>query len=1072
MKPPDGRGGFVGLTLRRPVTVLMGLAAALAVAGFALVDMPIELVPEGILGGRTLHLSVAYPGASPREIEEEILKPIEEAIGSVPDVREIQAWAAENEGTVQVTFTAGADLDLGYAEVRDRMERIKHRLPAQADRYALRRRGGSSGDIPIVWLGLHFERDLREVSPLVDDIVRRKLERIDGVASVRIWGLAAEEVRIEVDPDAVRAHGVDLYALVQRLRGESGADTGGGHVFEGPRKYHVRSLTRLRSLEEARQFPVAPGLRLGDIAAVQKAYALQHYAFRALGKPAVGVAVFKESMANTATVADRIAAALEHDIRTDPRLGGIAFTIFWNQGTWIRASLNQLRDTAVWGALFALAILYVFLRRVRMTLLITAAIPISALIGLGALYFSGKTLNMLSLMGFTLAVGMLVDNSVVVVENIVRRRHEGEPPRTAAHRGARQVGLAIFMSTLTTLVVFLPFLFMAESGPSRNVLLEIVLPLVFSLVASLGVSLGLIPLATVVAVRRVGAAGARPAARLGRRLAAAYETSLGWVLRHRFPALLLGVLFLASSQLASARLARSGSDFAGHASYRIRLEFPRKFTLAEASAVVADYERFFVERLEALRLDFVFAHFTRRDGSLSAFLTNVPGWTPKALAARVEGELPVHAGVERHVRFEGQDEEADARTTIPIHIYGPDSRVLGELAVDLKPRLEAVPGVVEVTTQEEAGREEIHLRVDRTRAGKYEVDPRAVLGSVVYALQGARLADFVEDEREIPMVMRFRAEDTEGLEAFETFRVFSRTGEEIPLEALSSYAFRSGAERIARRNRRTMYELLVRVADPERLWATSLIVQDACRSLPLPPGYTWEPAGSVAAIQDETRAMIEQVGYAVLFVFLLMGILFESLALPASVLVTIPTAIVGGLWALVATGTHLDVIGMMGFVILVGIVVNNGIVMVDFIHRLRREGDPPLAPVLALRGQRLRPIALRALAPEAALAALRQGGLTRPDAVRLGAHHRLRPVLMTALTTIAGLLPIALSAPAREGFDYLPLSRIVVGGLVTATVFSLYLVPVAYTLLDDLQTWARGVAGELRSRGGTEGGRV
>lgn len=1026
------RGGFVGLTLRRPVSVFMVLTAALAVAALAVLHMPVELIPEGIFGSRNLHLSVRYSGASPREIEEEILKPIEEALGTVPDISEVWSTASENIGEVRVRFTERADLDVAYVEVRDRMERIKQRLPREAEPYRLRRRGGGPTDFPVIWMGLRFKADLREVSPLIDDIVRRKLDQVDGVANARIWGLAAEEVRIELDADAAQSNDVNLGQLVERLRRENAADISGGHVFEDQKKFFVRTRARFQSLDEIRRFPVQEGLCLGEIARVSKAYALQQFAFRTMGQPAVGIAIFKESTANTVGVCERVEAALEEEIRGDPRLAGLEFRVFWNQGTWIQSSLGQLRDTAIYGALFALVILYLFLRRFRMTLLITAAIPISALTGLGVLYFSGRTLNMLSLLGFTVAVGMLVDNSVVVVENIFRRRNDGESADAAAELGARQVGLAIFMSTLTTLVVFLPFLFMIDSGGGRAAFLEMFLPLAFSLLASLGVSLGVIPLATVLAVRKAGivAADRRPGRveRFGAGVNGLYVRSLDLTLRHRFKTALFCLVLVVAGFSLWSRLDRKGAEPAGRSSFNISLRFPKKFSLREASDVVADYEKFFLERVKKLRLDFVYARFTRHGGGVSVMLENLPSWTPAKLAKLVTPELPEHAGVERHVRFEGQDESDDVRTSLPIHVFGPDSRVLRRIAADLKPILAAVPGVIEVKTEEAEGLEEIHLRIDRTRAGKYQVDPGTVRGTIGAALHGARLLDFAEGEREIPMILRFGEEETEGLEAFEKFLVFSREGDQVPLESVADYTFRTGYKKIHRQNRRTLYRIVVRVGDPDNLWATSLNVRRQLKDYPLPDGYTWEPAGSVSSIEEQSLVMMEAALYAVLFVFLLMGILFESIVLPASVLVTIPTAFAGGVVCLWATGTSLDMIGYFGFIILVGIVVNTGIVMVDYVNRLRDDG------------------------------------MSRTEAVRIGAHHRLRPILMTALTTIAGLMPIAMSAPAKEGFDYLPMSRVVVGGLVAATAFSLYLVPVTYTLLDDLRTWSGGVAADVVGR--------
>lgn len=1024
---PPSRG-FIAVTLRRPVSVVMALTAAMAIATIAFLKMPVELMPEGIFGGNSLSVDVDYANSSPREIEEEIVKPIEEALGTVPEIQEIWSEAREDEGEVDIEFSERADMDLAYIEVRDRLERLRATLPADADRYSIRKRGMRG--IPILWMGVNFDRKLTEVSPLIDEIVRKKLERIDGVANVRIWGLAAEEIRVEIDPDALRAHRVALYPLVQRLRGENAADVSGGWVMDGKQKYYVRSMSRFKSLDEVRNYPVQEGVKLGDIATVDKAYALERYMFRAYGKRAVGMAFYKEAQANAVDVCAKVEHALEHELKTDPRLADLDFKVFFNQGTMIKASLSQVGDTALYGALFALVILYVFLRRMRMTVLITAAIPMSALAALGALYFAGGTINMLSLVGFTLAIGMLVDNSVVVVENIVRRRALGETPSMAALLGARQVGLAIFMSTLTTIVVFVPFVFLSSNGPARNPLIEVVVPLVLSLVASLAISLGAIPLATIYFVGRRKKPNAEPdrpgrLARFGRRWGARYDRVLAACLRHRFKVAMLALLFLASAPLAQKNISMTGSSMRQRSNYQVSLSFPRQFTLREASEVVADYEAMLAREAKQKNISFFHAYFNRRDGRVGVTLEKTPGYTPEDLARELEPLLPVHAGVVRRVEFQGDEESRDERRTIPIDIYGPDSRRLVEIAAEIKPRLIGLPNVTEVVTQEDEGFEEIHLRVDRTRAGKYGVDPQVIRGTIAYALQGTRLMDYPEGDRDIPMVMRFRAEDAEGIETFEKFLVRGRDGTEVPLQTVAGYGFSRGYDKIVRKNRRTLYRLSVGIDDPKRIWETKIRIDQALADYRLPQGYTREAAGSVAAITRERDAMLEMVALSIVFVFLLMGILFESFVLPATILITIPTALVGGMWALAITGTSLDGIGFLGFILLVGIVVNNGIVLVDYINRLRADG------------------------------------LERTDAVRQAARDRFRPILMTAMTTIGGLTPIVFSEPAREGLDYLPMSRIVGGGLVAATVFSLFLVPLTYTLLDDLRTWTRRLAGAL-----------
>ena len=441
------------LSLDRPVTVIMAVAALLVVGVVAYTRIPLDLVPGGLEGDR-LYVRAGYADASPAEVEREVTRPLEEAIATVPRVGRVISGANRGGAWANVQFLPGTDMHEAYADLRDRIDRAMPELPEEIERVQVLR--WNQDDWPVMWIGASLKGEFVDPFQLLDVHVRPALQRIEGVGTVEVRGEEARQVRIELDLGRLRGHGVEPFEVGRRLASLNFA-LPAGRVMEGGRRIHVRSLGRFESLDQIRQLIVDDehGLRLGDVAEVALKPPKQDWFTRIDGRPALGIEVMKASGGNLVEISRGVRARLA-ELQRRPHLEGVDFEIFWDQGEHIVESVDNLKSTGLWGGLFAALVLLFFLRAARMTLIITLAIPLSVTATVATIYFLGWSLNLITMMGLMLSLGLVVDNAIVIVENIHRRRQEGAGPREASIRGAGEVGLAVTMATLTTVVVFLP----------------------------------------------------------------------------------------------------------------------------------------------------------------------------------------------------------------------------------------------------------------------------------------------------------------------------------------------------------------------------------------------------------------------------------------------------------------------------------------------------------------------------------------------------------------------------------------------------------------------------------------
>ncbi|MBI3270159.1 MAG: efflux RND transporter permease subunit [Planctomycetes bacterium] len=1025
--------GLVGLAMDRPVTVAMLFVAGVVVGVLAYLRMPVQLMPSGFTSPH-LWVYVPYPQANPQEVENSIARPLEEMLGTVRHVTELGTNSSSNGCQVSLSFHANADMDLAYAEVTDRINRVRGRFPADANQVYVWK--NDVNDAPVVWMGVAPGTPgdgggagagggagggsglAADPYVLIEKGLKPRLERLPGVAKVELDGLVDRIVSIDLDPARVKSRHLDAYSLVQALR-SSNFSLASGVVEDGGRRYLVRSLARLDSLDAIRDLPVAPGVLLRDVAEVGLASSIRERITRIDRRPAVTLAIYRESTANTVDVCRAVRRVVENELPAEPEFAGLRSAILFDQGKWIGEAIDNLIESAWLGGLLAVAVLYLFLFRVRMTLLIALSIPVSFLLTLAVLYFSGGSLNLITLMGLTLAVGMLVDNSIVVVENVYRLRLQGRNMREASGVGAGEVALAVILSTATSVVVFLPLILMNESAEFRFYMGQLSAPVSWSLGASLIVALIFVPVA---AARLAGGKPPRELAAIAwcRR---AYGRCLACALGHRLEALVLSLLLLGSSAWPYQHVKRV-DEVEGHpGTIHLSFRFPEHYDLDDANQTVSLLENVLLSHREELGIENLFASFRETRAHLGLFLKSQSksGRRVDEVLEKVKALLPTLPGVDLRINWKNS-ESGDGSVTL--RLRGESTETLVGLAEEVRRRVRDLPGVLGVETELEEGGPEIHVTVDRALAAKHGVDSWAVGGTVLYALRGSGLPDFRLGDREIPMRVRFSTEVRESLALLRNVAVANREGREVPLEGVASFAFARGLGTISRQDRRTCFNVKI-LTRKDDLASLSAALDERMKGFELPRGYEWDKGTRLSKMAENSGTFMFAILLAMVFVFLLMGFLFESFVLPLAVMASIPYAFFGVYWTLWLTGTPIDMMASIGVIILVGVVVNNAIVLVDLVNRLRGEG------------------------------------LGRREAILEAGRDRFRPIWMTALTTLVGLIPMAVGNSNLMGIPYYPMGRAIMGGLLASTVVSLVVVPLFYDYLDDLRVFAGRMAGQV-----------
>ena len=1019
-------------SLERPVTILVLFLSTLVVGAVATSGIPVELVPRGF-DPPFLQVSAPWPDAPPREVLDKVTVPLEEEISTVRGISHVASISVLGRSRLWLSFKQGTNMNLAYREVRDRIERARRLFPADIDQVRIRKEDDAS--IPVLVLGVAVDQNVGDSYNLLQKGLIEPIKRVEGVAAVSANGLEEKEVLIELDRRSVESAGLNVYDLSQNLADDN-FTLPSGKVFDADRKLLLRSVARFRSVEELRRKMIAPGLRLGDVAAIRYEEPEKDYRVRAMGEPAVAVVVLKEGDANAREVSGRLHRLIK-GMEHDPRLQGIRITTLFDQGGVIDESLSTMLQSGLIGGFLAAAVLLFFLRRFRLTIIIAFSIPVSMVIALTVMYFTGESLNILSLLGLMICIGLLVDNSVVVAENIHRLHQEGLSPRLAAIEGAGEVALAITMSTLTTIIAFLPAALV--EGDARFFLIRLALPICVSLAGSLVIALLFVPLcvyltlpSTARETPKTTLSGLRGGLRRVSR--AIYDQSFGrisqlygallrWSLSHRLE--LVSVVFLllaltiaypfgaALPEDSSRKVRFTDVQENERSGFYVGVEMPPDTTLDEAEEWFLAAQKVIQDHQREWDLAGYF-HFHRKHSG------EIQGWfnrprTNDLTAEQVTGlfleAVPVKPGFTLHTSQESQVDADRGENRYTVTLTAEDPEILERVARELTDALTRVEGVLGAKKNLDVSDQELGLIIDRQRARQYGADPRVVAGVVGYALRGRSLPRFHGQGKEIPVRVRFQKQDREELSELETFLVPTATGP-LALGALTDARPLDAAPRIFRRDKKVSRSIVLELTGEGRE-KTRERLDAFTSSLALPEGVSLDSRSRREDFDNDFSSLRFALLLSVVFIYLLMGFLFESVLLPLSIVLTIPLAAIGVGWIHFATGRDIDFLGAVGIVLLVGVVVNNGIVLIDTVGRLRASGRE------------------------------------RTDALILAAERRFRPIMMTAITTVGGMVPLAFAGTNRIGLSYTSFSLTLIGGMTTATLLTLLVVPVFYTLFDD-----------------------
>jgi HAE1 family hydrophobic/amphiphilic exporter-1 len=1035
------------LSIRYPVTVCMIFISFIVLGLVSVTKIPLVLTPD--INFPFIGVFVPYPNATPGQIQESITKPLEETLSTVPHVQRLMTRSSERETFIGMMFDWGQDVEWLRSEVREKVEQIRKELPDDVDQIFVRT--WSTTDEPVVEGQIASGRDLRNAYDFIDLKIKKPLERLPGVAEVEIWGAQRKEIDIYLRLDDLKQHRVDVSGLFRKMD-NANLDVSLGRVLDGGVRYGAITQGSMSSLEAIRNFPVnSRGIRLADVADIEFDNPVTNSGRHLNGQYAIGFAVRKNSQANTVDTVRRVMSRIE-ELNEDPSLKGIQVLVWFDAGKEITRSLSGLLDAGTVGAFLAVIVLFLFLRKLGATLAIGFAIPFSIIATVGFLFLMGKTLNVLSMMGLMLATGMLVDNAVVVLEAIFQNLEKGRDRVTAAKVGTQEVITAVSAATLTSIIIFVPLVFGKETNYSIW-LADTGTSIIIALLCSLFISLTLIPLGVGKLLRidvrkksrwqgwaqeSLGPRMRRVFARLPwprrrpnqtemnapslvkKSMTDRYMAMVDWCLGHRF---LCGFLLVPAivgvSFFALKRIPDNSPEAQDLQNLNIQYEFSENYHYAKIEQhFVNPVEKFLLANKGRFKIKDVNSFYGNNEANTRVHFDKERITLEQLVEIRkqIATELPVIPGAEIKL---GRQEGAEAQTWISMNLFGDDSTTLQALAREARNRLRKTGKFSEIHNDLDRGRQEVQIRLNRELAKKYNISPESVSRVLGIVVRGQSLRGFRTSEGEVDIWVRLRPSDREDLEDLKAMVVGGGpSGEEILLSQVADLNIVRTPGVLQREDRRTYTWMFTNYTGDKREEGMKLVTE-VMNSLDYPSGYGWSYGFWTRRRAQEDQEFYFNLLLALFMVYFVMASLFESLAHPFAIMTSLPFAMVGVAWTLYLTGTPLNLMAMIGLMVLLGIVVNNGIVMLDHVNNLRRRGLP------------------------------------RSRAILLGCRERFRPILMTACTTIVGLIPLAMGTSGIFELRYFPLARTVMGGLAASTILTLLVLPTYYTLFDDLAVWLK-----------------
>lgn len=1007
------------LTIKRPVATSMVFATLVLLGIFSTRLIPLEKFPE--VDAPFVLVQIPYPGSTPAEVEENITRPLEEVLATIPGIRFLNTNASSDSGNAFMVFDWGVDVASKTVEVRERTEALRHQLPSDVRRINVMK--FSTTDAPMFVLRVSSEHDLSNAYDMLMRNLIRPLERLEGVAKVELQGLEPREIAIELIPDRVEAHKIDLQKLGAFLRSQN-FSISGGRLLNSKQRMQVALTQEMRTVSEYENLIIREdGLRLSDIADINFQSQRRTYGRHLDRSYAIGINIFRERGANLVKLGERVLAEIDR-IGQQPEMKGIQLFFLQNQADGVTSSLSQLLSAGALGSLLSVFVLYLFLREWRTTLMVTLSVPIAITITLGAMYLLGITLNTLSMMGLMLAIGMLVDNAVVVSESIFQQRAQyPNEPYKAAVIGTKQVGLAVTAGTFTTMIVFLPNIF-GEQNQVSIFMSHVAIAITIALFVSLLISQTIIPLLSA----RMKIVPSTEGGKLTQRLNSSYGRFLSWSLRHRFISFWLVIAVVGSVLVPIKYVEMDMFPQQDTRQLFLRFNLHQKYPLNVIEPWVDKVENYLYEHQKEFEIESVYSYFDE-NGQAQSSIKLSDEKDAKRSATEIKNAIRENLPKLPIGRPSFDEKRVGASEGIKVYLQGQSSQTLTKISRDVIRALDQIEGVVDLRAESSTGEQEVGIRVDRQKAIGLGFNSQQVAQNLSLASRGISLREFQTNEGEVPVKLRYNKDDLGHIDQLQGIKLSREDGERVPLRNLADFSIENGPVRIQRNNRKTTLSIDIALKDLSQEDARKEI-KKSLDALVLPNGYAWSFGRSFDEANVAQNKMARDTMLAILMIFVVMAALFESIAYPLAIISSIVFSIVGVMWFFLLTGTTFTLMASIGILILIGVVVNNGIVLVEHINTLRK------------------------------------GGLSRDLAIVKAGQERLRPILMTVGTTVLGLVPLAISTSqlAGDGPSYFPMARAIIGGLLFSTIVSLGMLPTIYVYLDVLRRWARAILKESAPR--------
>ena len=1010
---------LIDTSVKRPIGVLISIFIVLLIGIVSLRSIAVDLYPNFNIP--VAYISTSYEGAAPEEIENLVTKPLERSLSTIEGLDTIQSSSVSNQSFILMVFQTGTNLDKTLNDIREKVDQVKGALPQDAKTPLVMKIDPNAK--PILQLSLSGnDQSLQTMTELAEDLIQPQIERITGVAEASLTGIQSKEIKVEVDPSKLEGYGLSIADISQAIS-MNNKSMPAGNILRGSQDMNIRLLGEYKQLKDLERLlistPSKQTIRLTDVAKIEESFTKQSAYSYINGEPAIGISVTKQSDANTVQVAKEVIKQVENLASSLP--AGVSLQVVSDSSEFIQSAIDNVLKNLIYGSILASIVLWLFLRNFRSTLVIILSIPISIISTFIMMYFFGETINMLTMSGLALGVGMMVDSSIVILENIFRYRQQGYKRLKASIAGAKEVVMAVIASALTTVVAFLPVAF--TQGMAGQLFKPLALTISFSLISSLIVSITLVPMLASRLLKTEDIVSKKWTNQIGSMIKERYSRFLHWSLRRKKTVLSITVGSMLASLLLLPLLKMDFIPALDQGEIQVTATLPEGTNIEETSEVVTSLENFLVEKPSVELVSSTIGGAGGRDGDQSnkgnLFIRLHKTENRNKSTEQIIEEISEFANrfPDLKLNTAAVQDGGIGQSAVSLKIAGNDVDILQDLSEEVETILTTIPGIANINNSMGDTRPELQIHVNQDAADYYNLTVSQVMQNVRASFQGQVATSLKIDGQEINVFVSLPEIYRKDLNHLQDLQIMTPMGTAVPLAALAEIKIVDGPNTITRENMERGIEITADVFGRD-LRSVTRDIEQVIDSMNAPEGYRIYLDGQNAEQRFAFKEMLIALVLSIILVYSIMAIQFESILYPFIIMFSIPATIIGVIVGLFITRQPLNAPALVGLIMLAGIVVNNGIIMVDYINSLRAQG------------------------------------MERAEALVTGSTRRLRPIFMTMLTTVLGMLPLAIGL--GEGSELQrSLGIVIVFGLSFSTLITLFVIPIMYVYLDNMSMWLR-----------------